>query len=750
MARTLGEAIVVVRGDGSGLTGDVEKQASPGASKTGSRLGSLIGGALKRSAVVVGAGMAGVLGVALAKGFSRLSAIENAKASLAGLGHSTASITKIMENALGAVRGTAFGLDEAASVAASAVAAGIKPGQQLERTLKLVADAATIGKTSMGEMGGIFNKVATSNKVQGDVINQLNDRGIPIVQMLGKSMGKTSEEVLKLSQQGKIGFAEFSAAMQSGLGGAALKSGNTFTGAWKNMMASISRIGAGLLSGIFPSLAPGISGITAALAPLEGKAAQVGAVIGKVLAPAIEKIGPFITRMVNGLLAVDFTKMGSGSSTLAKAFRDIGAAIAGIDWSQLRTAFGQGVGDTAKVFAVVIGFLADHLDTLARILPGLVVAFAAYKTAQAASQVISIAQLPITAAQVVANLALARANGQLAAQMAITNGAENVSMLTRARTTIATIAKTVAEKAAAVASKAMAAGQWLLNAAMSANPIALVVIAIAALVAGLIYAYKHSETFRNIVNAAFTMVKNVVGAVVGWFGKWVPAVFGAVVGLVKGYINVYRTVIVTAFNVVKTVITTVMNAIKSVVGGIWKGVTNLISSGATTIVNAVKGIPGKIGALATSFGNVGKKLIGAFVNGLKNASGIISGIAGNVWNAVRSLLNGAIGKINAALEFRIDKGPVHLSINPPDIPRLWTGARATRPTLAMIGDGREPESVMPDGMLERALARAAVEGSKSGGDGPVGGVHIEVHDKSGDPRQTGVEVARQFAFAGVR
>lgn len=61
-------------------------------------------------------------------------------------------------------------------------------------------------------------------------------------------------------------------------------------------------------------------------------------------------------------------------------------------------------------------------------------------------------------------------------------------------------------KAVTAASKVWAAVQWLLNAAMSANPIALVVIAIAALVAGIIIAYKHSETFRDIVKGAFEAV----------------------------------------------------------------------------------------------------------------------------------------------------------------------------------------------------------------------------------------------------
>jgi hypothetical protein len=67
----------------------------------------------------------------------------------------------------------------------------------------------------------------------------------------------------------------------------------------------------------------------------------------------------------------------------------------------------------------------------------------------------------------------------------------------------------VASKVAAVATAAWKAATWLLNAALDANPIALVVIAIAALVAALIYAYKHSETFRNIVNGMWATLKEV-------------------------------------------------------------------------------------------------------------------------------------------------------------------------------------------------------------------------------------------------
>lgn len=82
--------------------------------------------------------------------------------------------------------------------------------------------------------------------------------------------------------------------------------------------------------------------------------------------------------------------------------------------------------------------------------------------------------------------------------------------------TAAQVAHTAAQGAAAVAAKGMAAAQGVLNAVMNANPIMLVVTAIAALVAGLVLAYNKSETFRNIVNGAFNAVKDTIG---GWIAS---------------------------------------------------------------------------------------------------------------------------------------------------------------------------------------------------------------------------------------
>lgn len=83
------------------------------------------------------------------------------------------------------------------------------------------------------------------------------------------------------------------------------------------------------------------------------------------------------------------------------------------------------------------------------------------------------------------------------------------------------VARLIATKTVALAvaagQKAMAAAQWILNAALDANPIGIVITALAALAAGFVYAYKHSQTFRDIVKGALHDIE-VVGQAVGhWF-----------------------------------------------------------------------------------------------------------------------------------------------------------------------------------------------------------------------------------------
>ena len=101
--------------------------------------------------------------------------------------------------------------------------------------------------------------------------------------------------------------------------------------------------------------------------------------------------------------------------------------------------------------------------------------------------------------------------------------------------TAATTAMTAAHKAAEAGATGLAVAQAGLNAVLKANPIGLVVSLLAALAAGLVTAYKTSETFRNAVNSAFASVKKIaqsaIGTVVDWINELVAKIRGAAAAL---------------------------------------------------------------------------------------------------------------------------------------------------------------------------------------------------------------------------
>lgn len=270
------------------ISDEIDGGINQGATKGEKSFGGKVGGMVK---IVGGAALAVgglVAGLALKGGFSRALNIEDAQAKLKGLGNDAKTVEQIMADALGAVRGTAFGLDSAATVAASAVAAGIEPGQELEKYLRLTADAATIAGVSLEEMGAIINKTTSSGKVYADNLNQLADRGIPIFQLLADEYGVTTDELSKMVAQGEIDSETFRRVLEENLGGAALASGDTTRGAFANMLASLSRVGANFLSGVFPYFKEGLNGITDLLAPVEAGAKEIGASFGDLLRSGLD------------------------------------------------------------------------------------------------------------------------------------------------------------------------------------------------------------------------------------------------------------------------------------------------------------------------------------------------------------------------------------------------------------------------------------------------------------------------------
>ena len=618
--------------------GEVDgKTAQASGKKTGKSMAGAIGGALTKGLKWTAAGAAAGLGVALTKGLTRLVALDNATAKLSGLGHSAKNVDAIMKDALASVKGTAFGMDEAATTAAGAVAAGVKPGKDLERTLKLVADAATIGGSSMSEMGSIFNKVATSNKVQGDVINQLNERGIPIVQLMAKELGKTAEETVALASAGEIGFDTFRDAMEKGLGGAALKSGETFMGALKNTWAAVGRIGANLLSGVFPKLAGGLGTLTAGLGVLEDKATVVGEALGGFVDRAMDgfkglselvKGGEFIPDLSSlgtaarevfdylrgvdlGPLVRGLTPMGTALlamlpviKPLVPLFRDLAVQVFGALEAilpELGAAFetlGQTVGKLALVvlppllslitglvgvLPPLVGWIADNASWLTKLGIAVGAVVLAWKGYQLVTAAVKAVQLGLAAA----SYGVAGATYATGAALKVYNALMGAARIRTIATTVAMKAAAFATKAWTVVTKAAAIGQRLLNLAMSANPIGLIVTAIGLLVTGILYLWNTNEGFRNFVIGAWEAIKAAFFTVVDWIRSNVVPVFQAMWAGIKTYMSALIGTVTGAWDAVTGAFKAAWDWVSGVFTGLWGGLVDIFGGPFNTIRNIV-------------------------------------------------------------------------------------------------------------------------------------------------------------------
>lgn len=145
------------------------------------------------------------------------------------------------------------------------------------------------------------------------------------------------------------------------------------------------------------------------------------------------------------------------------------------------------------------------------------------------------------------------------------------------RATAALVAQKVALVASTVATKLAAAAQWLLNVAMSANPIGLIVAAIAAVVVAFVLLYKKCKWFREGVKAFLGGALAVAKAVF----KGIAAAVKWVVGVIK---RIWKPLV--------AVLGGPMGVALALVGGKWKQIGAVIRKAVTAIWKVVKAVWG--------------------------------------------------------------------------------------------------------------------------------------------------------------
>jgi phage-related protein len=260
---------------------------------------------------------------------------------------------------------------------------------------------------------------------------------------------------------------------------------------------------------------PGLSARLAAAADRFAAFVQVGMQSGSI-AGFLRDAGSAATALFGALRSVAqiFTGVlqaaaaSGGLSTVGSSLAAIAAAVntpafqgalvavfAGL--SQAAASLSGVMPQVAAAFAV----LAPHLGTLAAGI-GAAVASALSFMAQAATE---LAPALGWVADTIAQL------GPALGPLVVTIGA--VTLAIKAWLVVVKLAAAIQTVIAVV--RGWVVAQGALNVALTANPIGVVVMAIAALVAGIILAWKHSETFRTVVTSVFSAVGQVVLKVVG-------------------------------------------------------------------------------------------------------------------------------------------------------------------------------------------------------------------------------------------
>ncbi|HFD1556237.1 TPA: tape measure protein [Enterococcus faecium] len=164
---------------------------------------------------------------------------------------------------------------------------------------------------------------------------------------------------------------------------------------------------------------------------------------------------------------------------------------------------------------------------------------------------------------------------------------------------------TLAVKALNVASMLLA-----ITGGTLAAPFVAIGVALGALAGALVIAYTKSETFRNIVNAAFTAVKNVVMSVINNLVAYYKMLWGVLQWLWEK-IKEWASWIGNKFIEMK-------NSVVNTVKNLWNSVKNFFSNGVGDTWNKVVGWAKNIFNKATELKNKVSDVIGNLWNGIKD------------------------------------------------------------------------------------------------------------------------------------
>ena len=504
---------------------------------------------------------------------------------------------------------TFIGLGDSAKSAVSKTEALVKANQAFGGTgenLKGVAQA--------------YGQMAASGKVTAENINQLTDNNTALSASL-------KDTVMQMNPQLKQ-YASFNEAVSAGavsmemLDKAMQKAANGSSSATKTIRDTWS----GFNEDLSQSLLPTLEALTPVINALIDKMDDWGKGAGK----AIENVVKYFQDLFKQLQQ-------NGAITQFSAI-----------WDNLKSAFGSVIGiigNLIKSFAGVDDSTAKNktsVENVAGVIGSLASKFADI-TKSIADFVGKISESKSAMDAVkVALVALAGAFVAMKVINGIIKAYETYNKIVEAATII----------------------QGAFNAIMAVNPFVLLGIAIAAVVAALVYFFTQTETgkkawasFVDFLKSAWDSVVSFFSGIGQWFADvWNGAVDGAKAiwqglvdwfsGIVQGIQNVWNG-ITTFFS---NLWTTVIGGIQSVWGGVtdfFSGIFDAVSSVVSTVFSAIGGfassawdvLVGVWNAVAGFFGEI----FNAVSNVVYNVFNAIGSFASNAWGVVQSIWNAVSG-----------------------------------------------------------------------------------------------------------
>ncbi|MGD6877830.1 hypothetical protein [Bacillus infantis] len=256
-------------------------------------------------------------------------------------------------------------------------------------------------------------------------------------------------------------------------------------------------------------------------------------------------------------------------------------------------------------------------------------------------------------------------------------------------------------KKAAQALEIVTVAMKALNAAMKANVIGLIVVAIMGLVAAFIYLWNNCESFRNFWIELWEIIKN--AASVAWeaiknawsgIGTWFTEKFEVIKNAGQTAMDNVKQFFIGAWNSIKGV----WNGVKSYFSSVWSGIKDIFNSVATWFGDRFKNAWNNIKSAFSNWGSFFSELWGKVKNkfgdiGTKIGTAINSAITGAMNKAlgkIESSINKGIRLINKAIGLANKLGFNVGKVGEISLPRLARGAVVTQATTALIGeDGAE-------------------------------------------------------------